>query len=97
MKARSKVNECQASATVRVATGDENDYNKVECHVNAAAASDYRVQDAVRVASEELALSVCDLEDRSTQVLHVEAEVRVGLVPCNAYLHGRARIAHQIA
>lgn len=75
MKARSKVKECQAAAILRVATGDENDLNKVECHVNAAAASDYRVQDAVRVSSEELALSVCDLEDRSTHVLEVEAEV----------------------
>lgn len=84
VKAQAKVNECKASAEVRVATGVEGDLNKVECVVNSAASSDQVVQDACKHAAEDLALSVCDLEDRTADVLHVQAEVRnalLGLFP----------------
>lgn len=90
VKAQAKVNECKASAEVRVATGDEDDLNKVECVVNSAAASDYVVHDACKHAAEDLALTVCDLEDRTTDVLHVQAEVRnallsISLFPCRPH------------
>lgn len=60
---------------MQVATGDIDNLNKIQCVVNLTAVSDYRVQDALDMAANDLALSACGLGDKTTDELRVEAEV----------------------